>query len=153
MANVDAYLKLNKGETLATSTLLEKIRIRDIPWLVPTATPLNSAHSNTKESTDGFACLVHKQQALQALLYWIFASFINPLLAASFYITEVEGRGLQTLYYRRADWETIEALGKEQLRASFQPIVATPLQGSSRLQPATLRRNKRYLTTYMHFIN
>jgi len=37
-------------------------------------------------------------------MYWIFADFINPLIAATFYTTEAEGRSNDVTFFRKPIW-------------------------------------------------
>lgn len=107
MANIDTYIHLNKGETMTTDALLHRLRIKDIPWL--TDVSWTWTHSDRSNSLRNF-------------LYWIFADFINPLLANSFYITEVETKGSELFYYRKRDWDQIVARGRDQLHRQFQEV-------------------------------
>jgi hypothetical protein len=52
-----------------------------------------------------------KEQFFYRFILWLFNDFINVLLSFSFYITEVEGRGFQVLYYRKPIWSLIVEKG------------------------------------------
>jgi len=61
-------------------------------------------------------------QVFYRFMEWVYSDFINPLLAANFYATEVEGRGAEVLYYRKPVWARIVQRGKQQLCNNFVPV-------------------------------
>lgn len=61
-------------------------------------------------------------QIFYCFMEWVYCEFINPLIAANFYATEVEGRGAEVLYYRKPVWARIVQRGKEQLCNNFVPV-------------------------------
>ena len=65
----------------------------------------------TTARSDSLATL----QIFYRFMDWVYSDFINPLLAANFYATEVEGRGAEVLYYRKHVWARIVKRGKQQL--------------------------------------
>jgi hypothetical protein len=79
-------------------------------------------------SSSSAACQASTQEeqlsriCLQYFLHWIFADFIIPLLRSCFYVTEGQGTGLQTLYYRRPTWRTLMQIGRQQMQRNFVEV-------------------------------
>lgn len=107
---VDKYVRLSKGETLAVANLTDGIRTGSLSCFRNTLSCLDLSFDNINFM---FA----------KLMYWIFSSFINPLLAASFYITEGEGLGMTLLYYRKSSWTQMVNKGCTQVDKSFMKVV------------------------------
>ncbi len=80
----------------------------------PTGNPTSSSASRS----DSLAAL----QLFYRFMDWVYNDFVNPLLAANFYATEVEGRGAEVLFYRKAVWARIVQRGKQQLCSNFVPV-------------------------------
>jgi hypothetical protein len=55
-------------------------------------------------------------------LHWIFNEFVISLLAANFYVTEGEGTGTETLYYKKRDWRLLEEIGMLQMNSNFMKV-------------------------------
>ena len=82
-----------------------------------------SPHSATKASHSASRCdSLAVSQLFYRFMDWVYNDFVNPLLAANFYATEVEGRGAEVLYYRKAVWARIVQRGKQQLCSNFVPV-------------------------------
>jgi hypothetical protein len=77
-----------------------------------TAPPLKASRAKSLATMQIFYCFME----------WVYCEFINPLIAANFYATEVEGRGAEVLYYRKPVWARIVQRGKEQLCNNFVPV-------------------------------
>ena len=87
------------------------------------ATAATLPHSATKTSHSASRCdSLAALQLFYRFMDWVYNDFVNPLLAANFYATEVEGRGAEVLYYRKAVWARIVQRGKQQLCSNFVPV-------------------------------
>jgi hypothetical protein len=105
---VNFYIKLGRGENVTLDQLTSDIKTASIPWITELSGQL----------------IINATEILRAIVYWIFAEFINPLIAAFFYVTEGEGMGSQLLYYRKPVWSALMRLGKKQLNLSFNMVIA-----------------------------
>ena len=107
MKTVETYVHLNKGASLSLNECRLGIKISQMDWL------------------RSFEPKSLQTKILDALVFWIFADFINPLLRNSFYITEVEGKFNQIHYYRKMAWDTIYKQGMYQLQSQFHAVNPT----------------------------
>ena len=107
MKTVETYVHLNKGASLSLNECRLGMKISQMDWL------------------RSFEPKSLQTKILDALVFWIFADFINPLLRNSFYITEVEGKFNQIHYYRKTAWDTIYKQGMYQLQSQFHAVNPT----------------------------
>lgn len=68
------------------------------------------------------AASMAQMQLFLTFMNWLYAEFVNSLIAACFYATEVEGRGAEVLFYRKPLWARIVNKGKIQLFRNFVPV-------------------------------
>jgi hypothetical protein len=131
LSSVDAYLRLGRQESLSLAQLSRGMRLYEMkPWKELANDSMWRSHSlsSIKEQDDLSGAvgtsirLVVCEQATWRLLFWIFSQFINPLVGACFYVTEVEGHGAQVHYYRKAVWANIVRLGLHQMKENFVQV-------------------------------
>lgn len=62
------------------------------------------------------------QYIFNVFVYWIFTDFINPLVSASFYATEAEGRSNDVTFFRKPIWARVIERGREQMKKHFMEL-------------------------------
>ena len=53
---------------------------------------------------------------------WLFNDFINALVSVCFYVTEAEGKGNETLFFRKPVWSELVKRGLKQMENNFMPV-------------------------------
>lgn len=102
--HVAAFVRLRRQEQIANKTLLDGIRVTKVSWLFG-----NQKGKISRTNHEAGEVL------LLRVLRWVFNDFIIPLLRATFYVTESEFSGKQTLYYRKPVWSTFRSLAMQKL--------------------------------------
>ena len=118
LSSVDRFVRLNKGETMCLSQLMEGMKVSAIIWKGKCQDDAG-CHSSPE-------LRIHYMVA--RLIYWIFTSFIIPLITNYFYATECEGQGGTVFYYRKPVWGYISSLGCHQFNKSFTQLVPNSSQ-------------------------
>jgi sugar (pentulose or hexulose) kinase len=104
MSSIDCFISLHRLETLSIHQLTTGYQLSHLPWL-----------SKLLPSS-------LQQKIFADLIYWIFAEFIVSALAGNFYITEGEGTGTETLYFKKRDWRLLEEVGMNQMNSNFMKV-------------------------------
>ncbi len=92
--------------------LLQGIRISDVGWLHDAR-----CKKVTKEED------LHRRALLAELVYFLFDSFLMPLLRTTFYSTEAQRYRYRVLYFRQDDWMTLSGPLLDRLKESlFQHV-------------------------------
>lgn len=55
-------------------------------------------------------------------MIWLFNDFINALVSVCFYATEAEGKGNETLFFRKPIWSELVKRGLKQMENNFMPV-------------------------------
>jgi hypothetical protein len=104
MSSLDCFVHLQRSETLSLHQLCQGYQLSHIPWILKSST------------------ISLQYRLLMDLIDWIFHDFIISLLAANFYVTEGEGTGTETLYYKKKDWRLLEEIGMIQMNSNFMKV-------------------------------
>ena len=140
LSSIDMYTNMGRNDTVCIHQLMAGIHIRDISWLSKHMRIRSSGSgSGSTESTmqtdatlDGMCGSIGKEEnkwATQCMIeftYWLYFSFINPLISTCFYATEGEGCGQQVLYYRKPVWSQCMRLGRQQMKRHFVEVQLQP---------------------------
>jgi hypothetical protein len=102
--HVGVFVRLRRQEELANKTLLYGIRVTKVSWLF-------GDQKGKISRTDHEAGEV----LLLRVLRWVFSDFIIPILRTTFYVTESEFSGKQTLYYRKPVWSAFRSQSMQKL--------------------------------------
>lgn len=120
LSNIDCYLRLSRNEEVTLTQLIRGIRISDIPWLRNDIFIADEKISSQESS-------LFKQQLLMRFATWLFSDFINALVGVCFYVTEAEGRGNETLFFRKPVWAELVKRGLHQMKNNFMPVQHTTI--------------------------
>ncbi|GAM89211.1 hypothetical protein ANO11243_072480 [Dothideomycetidae sp. 11243] len=135
MQSIDQFIHLNRYESMTLHSVLEGLSIPALSWLKP-------PHQNSK----GKICLsdiTKRKQLLSELLYYVFDSFLIPLIGANFYVTESSAHRNQLLFFRHDVWRELSAPALTELRTSMfediKPAALKRLQSRRQLGISRIR--------------
>jgi len=95
--NIDEFIRLRKGESLTLHDVLQDVQIGGIVWLRP-------AKSSGKMSQSDFE---KRKEMLAELVYYVFDSFIIPLIRSNFHVTESNVHRNRLFYFRHDIWRRL----------------------------------------------
>ncbi|CAK3842412.1 Telomerase reverse transcriptase [Lecanosticta acicola] len=94
--DIDRFVRLRRYESLSLHDVLQGLRLDEIDWLIPP-----NARKGDRLSMSDFA---KRKELMTELLYYLFDSFLIPLLRAHFHITESNMQRNQLFYFRHDVW-------------------------------------------------
>ncbi|TKA26334.1 hypothetical protein B0A50_05113 [Salinomyces thailandicus] len=97
--HVDRFVRLRRYESMTMHEVLQPMRIRDVSWLAPP-----SIQPDLKLSQTDFA---KRTELLAEVLYYLFDSFLIPLIRATFHVTESNVHRNQLFYFRHDVWKAM----------------------------------------------
>lgn len=111
MKNVDIYLTQSRHETLTVEQICQGMSTVAMPWIAHC-----QGHTDSSDSLHLTTSLLH------CMVYFIFNDFLNALVANIFYVTEVEGKGMQLFYFRKPTWFNIVRDHMQDFATQFYPV-------------------------------
>jgi hypothetical protein len=128
LSHVDRYLRLSRNESLTLNCVVQGIRLSDIPWLAESCTsgayvrggddPVAAAGKRTENKQ----LRKFREQVFYRFMIWLFNDFVNALVSVCFYATEAEGKGNETLFFRKPIWSELMKKGLKQMENNFMPV-------------------------------
>ncbi|XP_060217196.1 telomerase reverse transcriptase isoform X1 [Lycium barbarum] len=134
--NIYKFVKLRRFEKFTSKQCMRKVKLSSYPLL-----------------SDEYSFLL-KHELLERWIFWLFSSFVLPLVQANFYVTEAEHEKQDIFYYRKPTWENIISKavtclrdqGYEELTAaSVRKIIRTRSFGFSKVRLLPKKRGVRML--------
>ncbi|XP_069155910.1 telomerase reverse transcriptase isoform X2 [Solanum lycopersicum] len=134
--NIYKLVKLRKFEKFMFKQCMRKVKLSSYPLL-------------SDENS-----ILSKHKLLEHWIFWLFSSFIVPLVQANFYATEAEHKKQDILYYRKPTWENVISKAvtylrdqghKELTAESVRKIIRTRSFGFSKIRLLPKRRGVRML--------
>ncbi|KAL7268429.1 Telomerase reverse transcriptase [Rhizina undulata] len=111
LRNVDTFIRLRRYESLTLHEIMQGLRLTDFAWLAP----VNSPNFNpTAKLSLGDAN--KRKELLAEFIYWLFDSFLMPLLSSHFYITESNRHQNRLFYFRHDVWKRLSEPALERLQ-------------------------------------
>lgn len=95
--NIDMFVKLRRYETMTLHDVLQDMRLKSIDWLVPPG--LDKA--DHLSATD----VAKRKELMAELLYYLFDSFLIPLVRGHFHVTESNVQRNHLFYFRHDVWQ------------------------------------------------
>jgi len=95
--NIDRFIRLRRGESLTLHNVLQDLQIGNILWLQP-------AKCSGKMSQSDFQ---KRKELLAELVYYVFDSFIIPLIRSNFHVTESNVHRNRLFYFRHDVWRSL----------------------------------------------
>ena len=112
--NLRPFFTLGKHEFLTLSMVMRGIKCSHCTWTYRSRKrlkPLSRSFSTWQRSS------------IEALVLWIVADFVMPLLRSCFYVTEIGKYRQKAFYFRRGSWAAMERLaGDTFLRKNFSEV-------------------------------
>ncbi|MCD7456703.1 hypothetical protein HAX54_032814 [Datura stramonium] len=136
MNNIYKLVKLRRFEKFMSKQCMRKVRLSRFPLL-----------------SDEYSSLL-KHKLLECWIFWLFSSFVVPLIQANFYVTEAEHEKRDIFYYRKPTWENLISKAVTYLRdqgykeltvASVRKIMSSRSFGFSKVRLLPKRRGVRML--------
>ncbi|KAF3647074.1 putative ATP synthase subunit O, mitochondrial-like [Capsicum annuum] len=87
--NIYKLVKLRRFEKFMSKQCMRKVKVSSY-------SPLSDVHP-----------FLLKHKILEHWIFWLFSSFVVPLLQANFYVTEVEHEKQDIFYYRKPTWKNL----------------------------------------------
>lgn len=119
--NVDAFVKARRFESFTLEDVMHGIEIHGIEWLRPTT--LCPGQKMARPDYD------KRRQILMELVYYIFDSFLMPLIRFNFHVTESSVHRNRLFYFRHDVWRRISEPALTRLKANmFEEMPAATAQ-------------------------
>ena len=99
MRCVDSFVRLRRYETISLHEVVQGITLSAIQWLAPPKADQKSNMSKSDFET--------RKGILSELLYYIFDSYLIPLIRSHFYVTESSAHRNQLFYFRHDVWKSL----------------------------------------------
>lgn len=137
--NIYKLVKLRRFEEFTSKQWMRKVKLSSFPIL-----------------SDEYSLLL-KHKLLDRWIFWLFSSFVVPLVRANFYVTEVEHGKQDIFYYRKPTWKNLisktvtcvrEQGYKELTAASVRKIIRSRSFGFSKVRLLPKRRGVRMLANF-----
>ena len=117
IGSIDRFVHLRRFETLSLHDLMLSISVKDLAWLTPP-----KADSNTNMSGTDFA---QRREIMAELLYYVFDSWLIPLIRSHFHVTESSTHRNQLFYFRHDVWKELSEPALSSLKDNmFEPCNA-----------------------------
>lgn len=118
MAAVDKFVKLQRYESMSLHDVMQHIKVSGIRWLDPP-----HQERNQRLSASDFA---KRQDIIAELVYYLFDSFLIPLISSTFHVTESSSSRNQLFYFRHDVWQWLSEPALAELKTNmFEEIEAS----------------------------
>lgn len=111
LKNMDKFIKLRRYETMTLHDVLQNLMLTNIQWLT---VPGHGQHS--KLSASDFA---KRNEIFAELVYYLFDSFLIPLISSNFHVTESSTRRNELCYFRHDVWKKLSEPALTNLKSSM----------------------------------
>ncbi|KAK5692774.1 Telomerase reverse transcriptase [Elasticomyces elasticus] len=98
LRSVDKFVRLRRYETLSVHDVLQDLKIRSIDWLAP---------PRVEEGPISATDFAKRRELMAELVYYLFDSFLIPLIRGTFHVTESNVHRNQLFYFRHDDWKAM----------------------------------------------
>ncbi|KAK4951839.1 Telomerase reverse transcriptase [Elasticomyces elasticus] len=99
LRSIDSFVRLRRYETLSIHDILQDLKIRSVDWLAPP-----NVTRDLKLSATDYA---KRRELMAELVYYLFDSFLIPLIRGTFHVTESNVHRNQLFYFRQDDWKAM----------------------------------------------
>jgi telomerase reverse transcriptase len=103
------FIALQRGETFTLKTIMHRIRVMDMKWLIGTA------------DRTAISRFMHQAicYSVKNIFKWVYCVIVIPLLRSAFYITDTQ-LSKYPIFYRKPIWSRIKFLALTELESSKQ---------------------------------
>ncbi|KAE9994719.1 hypothetical protein Vi05172_g10512 [Venturia inaequalis] len=106
----DQFLRARKFETLSLDEIMSTLKVSAMPWLAPPQT------ADQKMSISDFE---KRKELLAEFVYYLFDSFLMPLVRSNFHITESGVHRNRLFYFRQDIWQKMSEPAMAELKAKL----------------------------------
>ncbi|KAI4202907.1 MAG: hypothetical protein LQ350_002278 [Teloschistes chrysophthalmus] len=99
MGKINQFIRLRRFESLTLHAVCQDLKISSMAWLAP----LHLREANHISSSD----LGKRKEILHEFLYYLFDSFLIPLIRSNFYVTESNLHKNRIFYIRHDVWKAL----------------------------------------------
>ncbi|OQO07688.1 hypothetical protein B0A48_07385 [Cryoendolithus antarcticus] len=96
LKHVERFVQLGRYETLGLHDMLQGMSMQDITWLIPPQLDPSAKLSRTDWTK--------RMELLGELIYYLFDSFLIPLIRSHFHVTEAAGQRNELCFFRHDVW-------------------------------------------------
>lgn len=107
--NIDRFIRLRKGESLTLHDVLQDMQMSGISWL-------RTPNCSGKMSQSDFE---KRKEIFAELVYYLFDSFLIPLVRSNFHVTESNVHRNKLFYFRHDVWRQLTEPKFAELRSSI----------------------------------
>jgi telomerase reverse transcriptase len=123
MRAVDNFVCLRRYESFSLHDVMQGIVVKDIDWLVSQGTDGKSSMCSSDFAT--------RKAILSELLYYMFDSYLIPLIRSHFHVTESGVHRNQLFYFRHDVWKALSEPALTSLKLDmFEECSAAEIQGA-----------------------
>lgn len=120
---IDRFIHIRRFESLTLHQVTQKLKIASVPWLKPP--------SQTPESKMAKTDFVKRQEIFMEFIYYIFDSFLIPLIRSNFHVTESNAHRNRLFYFRHDVWRMLSEPSLMSLKLSM--FEEMPMDRASKL--------------------
>jgi telomerase reverse transcriptase len=99
LGHVGRFVQMRRYESLSLHEIFQNVRINCISWLCPSTMSSKAKPSQTERKK--------RLEILLELLYYVFDSFLIPLIRSHFYVTESSVHRNHLFYFRHDVWRRV----------------------------------------------
>ncbi|PPJ57194.1 hypothetical protein CBER1_07028 [Cercospora berteroae] len=107
LSNVNTFVRLRRYETLSLHDVVQKMSL-NVDWLQS-----QNQDRGARLSATDFA---KRKELMSEMLYYLFDSFLIPLIRGHFHVTESNGQRNQLFYFRQDTWKELCEPAMESLK-------------------------------------
>ncbi|KAI4252946.1 MAG: hypothetical protein LQ352_003992 [Teloschistes flavicans] len=123
MGKINQFIRLRRFESLTLHAISQDLKISSMAWLAP----LHFREANHISSSD----LGKRKEILYEFLYYLFDSFLIPLIRSNFHVTESSLHKNRIFYFRHDVWKALTEPEMSRIKKSmFEEI---PMMKARRL--------------------
>lgn len=123
MRAIDSFVCLRRYESFSLHDVVQGIGIKSISWLIPIGADQDSTMCRSDFTT--------RKDILSELLYYIFDSYLIPLIRSHFHVTESGIHRNQLFYFRHDVWKAMSEPALTSLKLDmFEECSAAEIQGA-----------------------
>ena len=111
MHNIDKFVRMRRYESLTLHDIMQRVKIHDIEWM-----SLTDDDQISKRSASDSA---KRKELMAELLYYVFDSFLLPLIRGHFHVTESGAHRNLLFYFRHDVWKSISEPALASLKESM----------------------------------
>ncbi|KNG48986.1 telomerase reverse transcriptase [Stemphylium lycopersici] len=123
---VDQFLNVRRFESFTLHQVTQKIRVSTIPWLCPPGQD-NSCKLSKSD-------MEKRTELFLEFVYWLFDSFLTPLIRTNFHVTESNAHRNRLFYFRHDVWRMLAEPALTTLRMNM--FEEMPMDSTMRLLSA-----------------